>query len=400
VAGTASLSANTAVLNTSLLSAGTHYLVASYAGDASNPAVASSVYVLVVTPVQLTAVANSVALLYGQSIPTLTGTLSGVLPQDAGNVTANFSTAATMTSASGTYLIAVALAGSAAGNYTVVLGATSGSVVIAQAPSTISLATSSQTPILGTSVTLTATVASTTSGTPTGTVSFYDGATLLNTAPVVLSGGVASLAVTTLPLGTQSLTAVYSGDTDFIAGTSTAVTATVLTPDFTITASPSAQTVIPSQSVNYTLTLTPANSTFVYPVTFSVSGLPAGVTASFAPSSIAAGAGISTTVLTLSAGAQAKLEKSIRPVGGAAAPTALALFLLPMAFSRRARRTVQQLSRSGKALLALLALAGVSALAGCGAGGFFSHPVQSYTVTITAVSGPDTLSTNITLIVE
>lgn len=400
VAGTASLSANTAVLNTSLLAAGLHYLVASYAGDANNPAITSGVYVLEVTPVQLTAVANAVNLLYGQAIPTLTGTLSTVLTQDTGKVTASFTTTATITSAPGAYPIVVALAGSSAGNYTVVLGSGSGSVLIAQAPSKTTLAASSQSPIFGTSLTLTATVASTTSGTPTGTISFYNGATLLNTTPATLTGGVATLALTTLPVGAQSITAVYSGSTNFLASTSSAVTPAVLSPDFTIAASPSAQSVLPTQSVNYTVTLTPVNPTFVYPVSLSASGLPTGVTAVFAPSSIATGAAVSTTVLTLSTSAQAGLENRPRPWGGIPVSTALGLLMLPLAFTRRMRTTARKLARSGRVLAALLALAAASALVSCGGGGYFSHATQSYTVTITAVSGPDTHSTNVTLTVQ
>lgn len=400
LAGTASLSANTAVLNTSLLAAGLHFLVASYAGDASNPAITSGVFVLEVTPVQLTAVANAVNLLYGQAIPALTGTLNTVLAQDAGKVAASFTTAATITSAPGSYPIAVALAGSSAGNYTVVLGSGSGAVVIAQAPSSTTLVASSQSPIFGTSLTLTATVASTTSGTPTGTVSFYNGATLLNSTPATLTGGVATLALTTLPVGAQNITAVYSGSTNFLASTSPAVTPAVLSPDFTITASPAAQTVLPTQSVNYTITLTPVNPTFVYPVSFSAGGLPTGVTAVFAPSSIATGAAASTTVLTLSASAQARLENNRRPWSGIAASTALALLMLPLAFTRRMRKTARKLTHSGRVLIALLALAAASALVSCGGGGFFSHATNTYTVTVTAVSGPNTHSTNVTLTVQ
>jgi len=52
VIGSASLSGNTASVGTSSLSAGTHFIVASYAGDANNSAVASGVFALtvIVTP--------------------------------------------------------------------------------------------------------------------------------------------------------------------------------------------------------------------------------------------------------------------------------------------------------------------------------------------------------------
>ena len=47
----------------------------------------------------------------------------------------------------------------------------------------------------------------------TGTVSFFDGTTLLGTAPV--TGNTASLTVSTLAAGTHTITAVYSGDANF-----------------------------------------------------------------------------------------------------------------------------------------------------------------------------------------
>ncbi|WP_206306702.1 Ig-like domain repeat protein, partial [Streptomyces malaysiense] len=55
-------------------------------------------------------------------------------------------------------------------------------------------------------------------GTPTGTVDFFDGATLLGTG--TLTGGTATLTTSTLAVGTHALTAVYSGDTEFGGSTS------------------------------------------------------------------------------------------------------------------------------------------------------------------------------------
>ncbi|MFD5114381.1 beta strand repeat-containing protein, partial [Streptomyces sp. NPDC058391] len=80
--------------------------------------------------------------------------------------------------------------------------------------------------VFGQAKILTATVSST-AGTPTGTVSFFDGATLLGTSP--LTGGVATLSVSTLSVGSHSLTAVYSGDPNFIGSTSPVDTQTVTT---------------------------------------------------------------------------------------------------------------------------------------------------------------------------
>lgn len=66
-------------------------------------------------------------------------------------------------------------------------------------------------------VTFTATVTSNTTGVPTSTVTFMNGATLLSTVPLNGSG-MASLSVA-LPLGSNSVTAVYSGDTNFNGST-------------------------------------------------------------------------------------------------------------------------------------------------------------------------------------
>jgi FtsP/CotA-like multicopper oxidase with cupredoxin domain len=107
-----------------------------------------------------------------------------------------------------------------------------GSILVAN--SATGLTASSTKPTPGESVTLTATVTPLSSTTiPTGTVTFRDGATTLGTA--TLNGsGVAALATTALPTGTDSVTAVYSGDSNFTTSTSSALTMNVaLTPTIT-----------------------------------------------------------------------------------------------------------------------------------------------------------------------
>ena len=59
-------------------------------------------------------------------------------------------------------------------------------------------------------------------------------------------------------------------------------------PGFSLSASPSSQTIGPSGSVNYTVTMTP-DSGFTGTASFSVSGLPSGTTATFSPSSTTSG---------------------------------------------------------------------------------------------------------------
>jgi hypothetical protein len=55
-------------------------------------------------------------------------------------------------------------------------------------------------------------------GTPTGSVSFYDGTVLLYT--VQLMDGVATYSTAELSAGSHTIKAVYSGDADFIGSSS------------------------------------------------------------------------------------------------------------------------------------------------------------------------------------
>jgi Bacterial Ig-like domain (group 3) len=91
--------------------------------------------------------------------------------------------------------------------------------------STTTIASSSNPSALGQSVTFTATVTSQGSGTPTGTVNFTDGSTTLCNA-VALSGGMATCAYSALPVGSDLVTAAYSGDSNF-SGSSASLNQTV-----------------------------------------------------------------------------------------------------------------------------------------------------------------------------
>ena len=84
-----------------------------------------------------------------------------------------------------------------------------------QAGSTTSIGSSLNPSTFGQPVTFTAQVVSQTSGTPTGTVTFQDGATVLGA--VALNGsGVAQFTTAALTAGTHTIGAFYSGSTLFI----------------------------------------------------------------------------------------------------------------------------------------------------------------------------------------
>ncbi|MEZ2347237.1 Ig-like domain-containing protein [Terriglobus sp. RCC_193] len=85
-----------------------------------------------------------------------------------------------------------------------------------------SLSLSSSSIASGGSVTMTATVSP---SAVTGSVNFYNGSTLLGSGTV--ASGSASITTTALPVGTDSVTATYEGDSTYASSTSSAATITV-----------------------------------------------------------------------------------------------------------------------------------------------------------------------------
>ena len=123
------------------------------------------------------------------------------------------------TDTTGTQDITVAYSGDT--NFTASEGSMTESV--SPVPTTTTLVPSPAAATTGQSVTLTATV-SPTSGTadPDGSVSFTLGGTVLGNSVVSTTNGIssASMLLTTLPLGSDPVTATYSGSSDFLASSS------------------------------------------------------------------------------------------------------------------------------------------------------------------------------------
>jgi hypothetical protein len=101
------------------------------------------------------------------------------------------------------------------------------SQAVNQVPTTTALASSVNPSNVGQAVTFTATVSSG-AGTPTGTVTFKDGATVIGTA--ALAAGAAAFTTSSLTLGTHTITASYGGSAGFVASASPALTQTVQIP--------------------------------------------------------------------------------------------------------------------------------------------------------------------------
>ena len=123
--------------------------------------------------------------------------------------------------------------------------------------STTSLAATPTSSVFGQTVTLTATVAAADVGqadAPTGTVEFFNGTTSLGTA--TLNAGIAILATSALPAGSDAVTAKYNGDGDFATSTSPAITVTVAQANTLTTLSVTPTSSVVGQSVTLSTTVT------------------------------------------------------------------------------------------------------------------------------------------------
>jgi hypothetical protein len=222
-------------------------------------------------------------------------------------------------------------------------------------------------------------------------------------ASSILSGGVASVAGgfawTTRTIEPAVGTASYSvtftpNDTVDYASVTGTVSATTISTDFVVTSGSGSatQTALPGGSARFGFTVSPIAGRFPYAVSFSVSGLPAGATATFSPNSIAAGSAATTVTLTVQT-ANSMAQNQPRSFSGKSVPLVLALLLLPFAGARkRARRWLAL-------LLVLGSLAVTTALSGCG-GSYFSQKARSYTATVTMTSNNVSHSSTIVLNVE
>jgi hypothetical protein len=230
--GSATLSKGTAVLTTTALTSGSHTITASYSGDSiSKPSLSSPINKTVggvssattlrsnVNPVPYSATVTFSA---SVSPATATGTVqffdgATLIGQAAlSSGTASFGS---RTLSVGSHNITAKYAGDT------VAGASSSAVytqIVTRNGTKTGLSSSVNPAKAGTAVVLTASISSTTA---TGTVTFKDGSTVLGTAPV--SGGAAQYTTTAMAAGVHSLTAVYSGDANWIGSTSAVLSETI-----------------------------------------------------------------------------------------------------------------------------------------------------------------------------
>jgi Bacterial Ig-like domain (group 3) len=233
-------------------------------------------------------------------------------------------------------------------------------------------------------VTLTATVSSPSNSTliGSGNVAFYDGTTLLGSAPVeahtpMITGSVtASLTVSFSTLGIHNLTAVYDGDADYLTSTSAVYAETIVAGDFSISATPGTASVYTGESAAIEVSVASLQG-FNQPLALTCSGLPANATCSLSPASLPNGQGGAKLVIQTAAPHEAEaasVSVSAFVFG------AFTLLLLPG--WRRRRGLLVGLSPL------LLAACAVIAMAGCGAQNQVTGgtPPGTYQVAVTAAT--------------
>jgi parallel beta-helix repeat protein len=225
-----------ATFSTSFLFVGTHTLTATYPGDFNFDGSASNTITEIITgppsttflsvspnpalPLQPISMTATVSSAYSTPVGTITF-MTGGTTLATSTVAANGTASATIsTLGAGTYSITAVYSGS-----TEYASSTSNAVpeVVNGAPTTTSLTSALNPSSFGQIVTFTAAVAAPQSATtPTGTVTFMDGATSLGTAPLFASD-VAQFTTAALAAGTHTLTALYSGSTNDSKSTSNTI---------------------------------------------------------------------------------------------------------------------------------------------------------------------------------
>jgi hypothetical protein len=291
--GTGSLSGGAASFTTSSLTVGNHTITISYGGDATfntatgslpgNPLVvnkgAAAIVVKSSLPtsavgqtVTFTATVSAVAPASGSPTGAVTF-LDGGAPIGTGALSGGVATFSTAALAPGSHTITVSYAGDS--NFGGAVAALGGSQAVNQGGVQMVVAANPSPGVAGQSVTLTATIAASGGavGTPTGSITFTDGATTLGA--VALSGGVATLVVPSFAAGAHTITAAFPGDANFVAATGSIVeTVNKAGSSVALVVNGSATF---GQAVTIRANVTPANATGT--VTFFDNGAPIGSSA-------------------------------------------------------------------------------------------------------------------------
>lgn len=336
-----------------------------------------------VLPATVGAALTPVAFVATGGAPTVVITASGVVPGLAYATNGTTVTLSGTPTTAGSYPLSVSVVDGNGVNL-----AQSYTLTVAKAATSTVLTSSTANANLGAQIVLTAKVTPATSGTATGTVTFYDGTTAIGSGKVAAT--TVTLTTSSLAAGTHILSAQYTGDANYIASSSGALTQIVTSPDYSIAAAPASLTLNRGQTGQVVLTLTSVGG-YAGTVSLSCGTLPTYVSCGFVPKTITfTGTNTSqTSTLSVATTKGAVLAGLTPPNGlGGRISAGLGLWLpdgvmcgLLMLF--RVRRSTRLMRL---ALLSVLALAGMQALTGCG-NAPETTPAGSYTVPIQLTDG-------------
>jgi sugar lactone lactonase YvrE len=169
----------------------------------------------------------------------------------------------------------------------------------------------------------------------------------------------------------------------------------VVPTDFGVTATTPSGSVPNGSVAQFTIDVAALSGSFTNPVVMSVTGLPAGATASFNPAAVTPGSAGATTALSVQTPSLLARDNSNTHTIWFAG-----LLLLPLLAMKRMRRKLARMPAGLRALLLFaIGLGMLLPLTGCG-GGFFGPMAHTSTLTITGTSGAVQHSTTVTLTVQ
>jgi len=258
----------------------------------------------------------------------------------------------------------------------------------------------------GSSITFTANVTPAQTGGPamTGTVTFtLNSSTTIGTPSVV--NGQAQLTTSTLPVGSDSISAQYSGDANYAPSTAVGVLGVNVTPgpDFSISFAPATVNVSAPGSSATTVVTVNATNGFTASVNLTgCSNLPSETTCSFTPATVAAGATSTVMISTTAPSSLVRLNRQINFGGWRTSAAAIRILLLCAALLALAIHARRRWNLASSMLMFTL-LIGIAACGGGGGGGSTgpTNPgtpqVKNQMITVTATSGTITHTFTFTL---
>ena len=406
--------AGVATFSTTSLAAGPHSITAVYVGASPYPTSTSTPVTVTVTGVTSTTMlaASASNVVTGASVTftaTVTGSVTGTTPTGTVNFldggvqigsgtlsAAGVATFTTTTLAVGPHSITAVYVGASPYPTSTSMPV---AVTVAAVTSYTSLKSSASSVVTGTSVTFTATVTGNVTAVPTGTVNFLDGTTQIGSG--TLTAGVATFSTSSLGIGSHPITAAYKGDSTYPVSTSVVVPVAVTAvpvADFTLSPAALTLTVSRTSPTSVSTFALAMNNGFSSTVNFTCSGAPAYTSCSFAPASLSA-SGNATLTVTAFRGTGAL----VRPFGEGFGKTGVlvALLGLPLMLAGRKRKLLARVSGT---LVAVLLLAGLGALSGCGgsttATTTGTTPSGTSNLTVTATGGGVSHTAAVTLVVQ